>query len=313
MRHLDGNARDNLSSCIAMIIVTALAVMARFAVKLCRRQTPTGPDWMSMLSACLFYANCGIIMNFILHTSLDGSFDLSPARGPVQLKNILKMAYPVEIMFGFVISTVKLSILWFYYMIFASANNIVNKRIIIGTAAACVVWFFIATFVIVFQCNPIHAYWDTFVMPPYCHDTPHLLLGYEMTNLFLDIAILSIPVPMVWKLQLEMSKKISLIAIFLLGAFVCVASIIRLTAIWNPPDVDKNFNFSGIMMWSTLQMGIAITCACLPTLGPLLAVNTKVFLYLASWTTSLWSRSGSQSGGRGQKISDDFEMHGISN
>ena len=44
-----------------------------------------------------------------------------------------------------------------------------------------------------------------------------ILLGYEMTNLFLDIVILCIPMPIVWNLNLQMSKKLGLTGIFFLG------------------------------------------------------------------------------------------------
>lgn len=44
-----------------------------------------------------------------------------------------------------------------------------------------------------------------------------LFLGYEMTNLFLDVFILCIPLPIVWQLNLPFSKRVGLIGIFFLG------------------------------------------------------------------------------------------------
>lgn len=128
------------------------------------------------------------------------------------------MTYATEILFGLVITTVKLSILWFYYTIFAVPNSAFNKSIIKGTAVICVVWFLIVNFLVVFQCTPVHAYWDMLAMAPYCIDSPRLLLGYEMTNLFLDVVILCIPVAILRGVQLESSKKMGILAIFLLGA-----------------------------------------------------------------------------------------------
>lgn len=122
------------------------------------------------------------------------------------------------ILYGIAITTVKFSILWFYWELFATSGGVTHKRIIQVAAVACTIWFLVVTFLVIFQCTPIHAYWDKFAQPPYCMDTSKLLLGYEMTNLFLDVFILCIPMPIVWQLNLKASKKISLLGIFSLGA-----------------------------------------------------------------------------------------------
>jgi hypothetical protein len=75
------------------------------------------------------------------------------------------------------------------------------------------------TFVIVFQCSPVNALWRE--LDPaeqlHCYEPQRLLLGYETTNLFLDILVLFIPVWVVRKLQLPPAKKLSAIVVFLLG------------------------------------------------------------------------------------------------
>lgn len=65
------------------------------------------------------------------------------------------------------------------------------------------------------------------------------------------------------------------------------------------------------MMWSTLQMGITITCACLPTLAPIIPAIAKQFSQARSWTSIIWTRSRTRasSGNNGYKISqDEYEM-----
>lgn len=79
----------------------------------------------------------------------------------------------------------------------------------------------------------------------------------------------------------------------------CAGLICKLTA--------KQVQLSAVMMWSTLQLGFAITCACLPTLSPLLPAISKPFCYIRSWGESFWP-SGSQSGGRVYKGSYEHEF-----
>lgn len=50
------------------------------------------------------------------------------------------------------------------------------------------------------------------------------------------------------------------------------------------------------MLWSTLQLGFAIICACLPTLGPCFLAITGPLLLFTNWSTSLFSRGKDQSG-----------------
>ena len=53
--------------------------------------------------------------------------------------------------------------------------------------------------------------------PALCLDAKRLLLGYELTNLFIDVVILCIPVMVIGRLQLSSAKKIGSLVAFLLG------------------------------------------------------------------------------------------------
>ena len=119
-------------------------------------------------------------------------------------------------MFTLIITLVKLSILAFYWSVFAVDK--IMKRVIQGTFAMSIIWWVVATLIIIFQCKPISAYWEKYAYPPYCLETPKLLLGLEVTNLFFDVWVLLIPVSVVKKLKLPSHKKWPVLAIFLMGA-----------------------------------------------------------------------------------------------
>lgn len=177
------------------------------------------------------------------------------------------MSFIAEILFGTSLTSIKLSILLFYDTLFSINDK--TLRVTRATAALCIIWYLIVTFVIVFQCKPVSAYWETVDSPTYCRNSPTVLLGYEISNLLLDVTILCIPVSIIPRLHLSTVKKVTVLGIFLLGALyvsyrwftalstpflyhhgqfsnaaymsrVCVCSILRLTAIWNPPDVVEN-------------------------------------------------------------------------
>ncbi|KAI0844178.1 hypothetical protein F5Y00DRAFT_256200 [Daldinia vernicosa] len=294
MAPLTTSARQNLTATIVMLCFAIIMVLTRFSIKLVYRQGFYGPDWFCLMSTAFFTVYCALIINFIFNVSEAHAFDLDIRLGITEMMNILKLSYSTEILFTFGITSVKLSILWFYYNLFSVNPRL--RMVIKAVAVTCLIWFLVAIFVIVFQCNPIRAYWEHFALQPWCLESPRVLLGYELTNLFLDVAILCIPAGVVLQLHLQTSKKVTILGIFLLGALVCIASIIRLTAIWNPPDIIQGFNFSFTFIWSTVQLGLAIVCSCLPTFGPLLPLLSKPFPSIRSWYESLKQRFSTSSG-----------------
>jgi hypothetical protein len=75
-------------------------------------------------------------------------------------------------------------------------------------------------------------FWDK-TQPGHC--IPNALVTIGMTNGVLsfigDLVILALPIPMIWKLQIDTRRKIALNAMFLLGGFVCLTSILRFIAL----------------------------------------------------------------------------------
>jgi hypothetical protein len=120
----------------------------------------------------------------------------------------------MELLFTCCITAVKLSILWFYYLLFSPAAGKVIKAVII----MCLLWLAVATLVIIFQCKPVSAYWTHLGQPPYCTGMPQVLFGYELSNLGIDIIILCVPIRYVPFLNMSTSRKTSVLAMFLLGA-----------------------------------------------------------------------------------------------
>ncbi|KAF2012106.1 hypothetical protein BU24DRAFT_425940 [Aaosphaeria arxii CBS 175.79] len=240
------------------------------------------------------------------------AFEPDPLLGLDELKNLLKTSYILELIMGCVITAAKISILWFYHPIFAVYPMI--RKAIYATGAACIIWFIIVTFVFIFQCSPVDAYWNMFAQPPACHKSQQLVLGYELTNFFLDVVILCIPIKPIKALQLSPLKRASTMAIFMLGGFVCIASIIRMTAVYDARDPSREVNFSPAMMWSTIQLGTAIVCSTLPALGPLIRSVSKPLSSLKSQylstrsrgKSSKWSTTGDRSGKTNESRDENY-------
>ncbi|KAI0435993.1 hypothetical protein F4803DRAFT_543659 [Xylaria telfairii] len=305
MAILTQSASSNFVLSVVFITVTSISVSLHFLAKVHHRQVPQGPDWLCLFSTIIFNIYCALIINYIFNVSQFHALDYDLGLGFTEITNLAKLIYMTEILFGVGITSIKLSILWFYYLLFAM--NRILRPIIRVTTAVCVVWFIVATLVIVFQCKPVQAYWEQLGSPDRCLESPRVLLGYELSNLFVDVVILCIPTSTVSRLQLPLSKKLPVIGIFLLGAVVCIVSILRLTAIWNPPDIIENFDFNHTYLWSTLQLGLAIVTSCLPTYGPLLPLFPQLYHYIRSYYRTL--RHQSLAG----RLSDRYKAQDASN
>lgn len=69
MRSLTQSGRENLAAVIAMIPLTAVMLIIRFAIRASQRQMPFGADWLCLFSAVPFYLYCG----FIIHCKFSGT------------------------------------------------------------------------------------------------------------------------------------------------------------------------------------------------------------------------------------------------
>ncbi|KAJ5260997.1 hypothetical protein N7478_011592 [Penicillium angulare] len=71
------------------------------------------------------------------------------------------------------------------------------------------------------------------------------------------------------KLKISSSRKLAIISIFLLGSFVCIASIMRLiSVVTQGTNADVSWNWVNQAIWATVEADLAIVSACLPTLRP---------------------------------------------
>ncbi|EUC27000.1 hypothetical protein COCCADRAFT_10268 [Bipolaris zeicola 26-R-13] len=91
-------------------------------------------------------------------------------------------------------------------------------------------------------------------------------------NLVTDFLILIIPFKPVLQLQINVLRKVYLLAILCMGLAVCIISAIRLNMLigphydWN----DITWQIGTVASLSTLETSLGIMCACIPTLRPLL-------------------------------------------
>ena len=132
--------------------------------------------------------------------------------------NPAKSLFASEISYGLSSSTVKLSVLAFYYRIFPTKVVMLGCYIL---GSMCIAWTVSIEIVNVIQCRPLRAFWhlELQALPTTkCIDPILYFLGNSIANCVIDFVTLTLPVHEIIKLHTSRKKKIGIASIFLLGS-----------------------------------------------------------------------------------------------
>ncbi|KAF2692091.1 hypothetical protein K458DRAFT_381916 [Lentithecium fluviatile CBS 122367] len=189
-----------------------------------------------------------------------------------QIHNTSKAEYAMDLMIVPALCLIKLSFLAFYKRIFC-VQKLATVRYIINTLMIFVILWGLAYWLVhLFICGTnFNAFWSSFEdLRTKCIESLKMELSFSITDFITDSIILIMPMPLLWQLQLQTSKKIAVSLVFLLGSGAVVSSAIRLA--FCVKYVNDNFGaedgdlvITGMMSWLLLEAYFGILAACLPT------------------------------------------------
>lgn len=136
--------------------------------------------------------------------------------------------------------------------------------------------------VVVFQCSPVHMYWDhhktdkivngQMVNGDYnCIDQASFSLSTAAIAVLTDVAILLVPIVMMWKLRMPLRRKLAVVFVLSLGWVVAIIGIVRIrffVDFWYGHFPDPSWS-----LWHTLsgvENNVAIMVSCGPALKALI-------------------------------------------
>ncbi|KAL2074860.1 hypothetical protein VTL71DRAFT_8639 [Oculimacula yallundae] len=176
------------------------------------------------------------------------------------------------------------------------------QRITIWTLLAVVALFnMFYIFIVIFQCMPIPFYWYRYTPnPPVTGKCNHSKLATIPTYVSLFLNVLSdwilalLPISVVWNSNMDRRTKISVVGVLAIGSIASLATVARIPyakqLLSNP---DYLYNFTDLAIWSTVEIGLALSASSLATLKPLFR---KLNLLV---TTRNGSRVGGGTSGKG--------------
>ena len=190
---------------------------------------------------------------------------------PQRLRKLYLVFQLESITYLLTIPLAKLSVLLLCYRIFRSNNRF--RR-------ACYFLFIIiagyalgSLLTALFRCQPVGAAWSSPAQgTARCLSLVKLQVIVGWFNIITDVALMVLPMPILWTLRMPWQKKVGVVVVFATGAAVLAMSVARQGVLYeNLNGLDKDITWSAVVthILFTLELHIAIICGCLPTMQPL--------------------------------------------
>ncbi|KAF2105871.1 hypothetical protein BDV96DRAFT_655248 [Lophiotrema nucula] len=273
-----------------VLFFTTICVGIRVYTRQCIKKFMGVDDYLCVASWCLSVIFSGMLIADNVNGYGRHMWDIDPTK----LYMVLKLQFIDEHIYIVLLITLKVSILLTYKRIFGLS---VCARAQIWIAITIVTIFYILCLLLaLLWCKPLAKAWFPLLEGHCAPYDAHLVLGNAsgIFNVITDFYILVFPMPYVWRLNMKTRHKLRVMAVFGLGSFTCVCSIMRVVVtakyITNP---DQIYYFAKYMAFVVLEINIGLICACALVFPAFF--DAKLSGSLGSLVSRLWfSRSSSK-------------------
>ncbi|KAI9669825.1 MAG: hypothetical protein M1817_004566 [Caeruleum heppii] len=250
-----------IAGSVLLIFFASLAVCLRLLSRKLIGAPWKADDYTIMVALFFAYGLFG--------TMIAGAhFGLGKHMVRVGLENTTKMlqgVYALEAIYPWCTASCKISILLLYRRIFTKRNRQFMLACYI-VAILILGWAVAGFFALLFQCSPINFFWDH--KEGKCFDIQAALTALAIINTLLNVAVLILPMPLVWHLNMPRRQRIATCGVFVLGSLDIVSSIFRT---WMMTKVtasltDVTWHDTDPGMLAFVEPCVGIICACLPTM-----------------------------------------------
>ncbi|KAK7193338.1 uncharacterized protein CC84DRAFT_1255281 [Paraphaeosphaeria sporulosa] len=229
-----------------------------------------GDDYIAIVSLALYTADA-ILVDIAYHkgTNVDIPSDVVDLLTDAEIKRVTegsKAQIAAWYTYTGLIWCMKFMLLFFYRRItMATFQN----RLVRWCFWMCGVTYIAVFLTITFGCHPTQMNWQVRPMPPRrCTFKPQNFYVGAILNVVTDVIILAIPVPMLWGLQIKLSKKIAIGLFICSGTFVIAAAIVRAALTLGNTPSGLNIN-----RWGVRETIVGIITVNLPILRPMFRRN----------------------------------------
>ncbi|KUJ23923.1 uncharacterized protein LY89DRAFT_726973 [Mollisia scopiformis] len=271
-----------LGTTIALAIIVLVFVGLRFWSRFTVSRQFWWDDWFVLLGTiCQIGTDCamfwGISMGFGVHVwNVDSKLNVP----------LYQFEWIFELLYVVVQSTTKASIVCLYWRLFPQPwlRNVV-RFLWVWIA----IHFFTFFFTILVQCTPIALVYNH-ALTGHCLNAHAIILAAAILVMVEDIILIILPLPLIWKLNVKLSRKLAISLVMSVGLVAVVASAVRLKYVVSfYYDIDQNWDDVPVAILSVVETSLSIVCVCFPPVKILMSKYYKK--YTGSDSSAMRSRS----------------------
>lgn len=121
----------------------------------------------------------------------------------------------------------------------------------------------------VLVCQPIAMNWDQSIPGGKCGNQATYYMALGLINIVVEVVMLAIPLPVLYKLHMPLRKKVVIIGMFSIGFSTCAITIYRQATLPDLQFVDMTHSGVVATLLSGLEPSVALALACVPFLRSL--------------------------------------------
>ncbi|RJE25273.1 integral membrane protein, partial [Aspergillus sclerotialis] len=214
-------------------------------------------DWIILVSVAFSWGFFGLFIGEVDYGMGEHGSKLPPHIITMQMK-CFWATVPI---YQTSLITAKASILFQYLRVFTTRGMRIACYCLIGFLTTYGTWTIVSAWL---NCVPVAKFWDNSI-EGYCLSKAGLWFSNSGIHILTDIMIIIYPMPALKKLKLPTRQKIAVMALFSLGGFVLVTTILRLHSLLIISESkDPTHDNVGAATWSAIECNVAIICASLP-------------------------------------------------
>ncbi|KAL0942438.1 L-fucose permease [Colletotrichum truncatum] len=266
----------------ATFVLASVMVAARL---FCRRFIVRNVSWDDKTMFLAWLIGFGLSFTICFGTTRGlGRYDADISKD--HWKSLRACEYVFSILYNPALMATKTSVLIFYLRLSKNTQKVLRfaSWVTLGIVNLAGT---VLTLINIFQCRPVQAAWEVGREPSQCIPLLTEFICSAPINIVTDLAILALPIPVLTGMRLPPRQKIILVLTFTLGIFVTIVDVVRIyylqqavTSIPTSVSTNPNFHFGGTpnfawnsslsFMWSAVEVNVGMSCACIPTLKPLI-------------------------------------------
>lgn len=303
------NTKGEVIAAAAILPFLGVVLVAlRFYSRMKYKAAGLGPDDWLILPATVIVVGMGITLligvgkGVVAHTTKpnpDKSKNAQLYQTTPEQEFMEKVEFVIYVIMIPAYGFIKLSVIYFYRRIFVKGTPDSRFNIVTHiTSIIVVIWTIVFFFMQIFKRGKhVEDNWGPLIKIKEGISGAVLNNGLFISDFITDLWIVLLPIPLIARLNMSITKKLTVIGVFLLGAMSFCAAIVRMVfniQIINAglaKKTDVNQGLTTLMYWSMVEAGLSLIAANLPSVYSLFSQSEFLHSKISSLRSKLSLRS----------------------